>query len=214
LSEKSAAFYAASVILALEHLHNENVVYRSWSSDAILVDDDGHLAFVDFQFSKQLDGPTYTLCGSPEFLAPEMVENQGHTQSVDFWALGVLIYYMLSTETPFAAADDSEIKIYSKITARQLTYPSKFSGTVIDLIDKLLVRDPNKRLGYATGGVPALKKHPWFKEVDWEALSSYARDTVPPPGDVQKLLKQIQPAGLDAIVWEPYNGDRTWYGYF
>lgn len=135
-------------------------------------------------------------------------------QSVDFWALGVLIYYMLSTETPFAAADDSEIKIYSKITARQLTYPSKFSGTVIDLIDKLLVRDPNKRLGYATGGVPALKKHPWFKEVDWEALSSYARDTVPPPGDVQKLLKQIQPAGLDAIVWEPYNGDRTWYGYF
>jgi serine/threonine protein kinase len=76
MREEAAAFYAASVILALEHLHNENVVYRSWNLDSILIDDDGHLTFPDFQFAKQLEGPTYTLCGSPEFLAPEMVENQ------------------------------------------------------------------------------------------------------------------------------------------
>ena len=80
LTEESAVFYAASMILALEHLHNENVVYRSWSMEGIMVDDDGHLVFVDYQFSKQLDGPTYTLCGLPEYLAPEMVGNQGHTQ--------------------------------------------------------------------------------------------------------------------------------------
>jgi serine/threonine protein kinase len=67
-------------VCALEHLHNENTVYRTWNMENILVDEDGHLAFVDFQFSKQLDGPTYTLCGLPEFMAPEMIENQGHTQ--------------------------------------------------------------------------------------------------------------------------------------
>mmetsp|Transcript_10771 Transcript_10771/g.14668 ORF Transcript_10771/g.14668 Transcript_10771/m.14668 type:complete len:1045 (+) Transcript_10771:197-3331(+) len=214
LSEGAASFYAASLVLALEHLHNENVVYRSWNPEAILVDDDGHLALVDFQFSKQLDGPTYTLCGNPEYLAPEMVENKGHTQAVDLWALGILIYYMLSGETPFASADDSEIKIYSKITARQITYPDNFSASANDLIDKLLARDPNKRLGYVGGGITALKKHSWFKNVDWDALSSYMRDTVPAPGEMQARLKNLEPSDLKSEIWEPYSGDRNWFKDF
>jgi len=212
--EQAASFYAASVVCALEHLHNENTVCRTWNMENILVDEDGHLAFVDFQFSKQLDGPTYTLCGLPEFMAPEMIENQGHTQAVDFWALGVLIYQMLTCETPFASLNDSEIKIYSKITDCEFTLPEGLSADAADLIQKLLVRDPNKRLGYSTGGIMALKQHPWFKEANWDNLGTYMRDTVPCPSEVLDRLANVPKNDLAPSKWEEYNGDGEWFRDF
>ncbi|KAK3285136.1 hypothetical protein CYMTET_7243 [Cymbomonas tetramitiformis] len=213
ITEATASFYAAAVVLGFEHLHNENMLYRSLSPDTLLLDEDGHLIFVDFQFSKFVDGPTYTLCGNPEFLAPEVVENQGHSLSVDYWSLGVLIYYMLSCETPFATAEDTEIVIYSKITNREFQFPDKISSTARDLIDKLLSRDPNKRLGYGLGGVEALKKHAWFRSVDWEGLGSMMRDTVPVPAEMQERVRQFakNPTGtVEEIPMETGYDQSPW----
>mmetsp|Transcript_35411 Transcript_35411/g.77332 ORF Transcript_35411/g.77332 Transcript_35411/m.77332 type:complete len:1057 (-) Transcript_35411:770-3940(-) len=213
-TEPTAAFYAASIVCALEHLHNENVVHRSWNPENILVEEDGHLAFVDFQFSKQLDGPTYTLCGLPEYLAPEMVENQGHTQAVDFWALGVLVYYMLTCETPFADPSDSEIKVFSNIANLKYTMPKSVGSEAADFIDKLLVRNPNQRLGYGQGSIAALKKHPWLRGQDWDALGTYMRDTVSIPSEVNHRLRNAEKSDLTPINWEQYRGDKTWFADF
>ena len=162
---------------------------------------------------------------------------------MDFWALGVLIYFMLTGEYPFAKPDDSEITIYSNITARVIEYPSHFSPTVIDLVDQvrpelhghlrpicessllglrkevgccvqLLVRDPNMRLGYSSGGFSALKEHAWFKGVDLDTLGSFTRDTLRAPQAVLDKARQPITSDLQPYEWEAYNGDQGWHHYF
>ncbi|XP_024528984.1 protein phosphatase 2C and cyclic nucleotide-binding/kinase domain-containing protein isoform X1 [Selaginella moellendorffii] len=169
LSEDSARFIGASVAMAIDSMHKDGVVYRGVSPDMLMLDRKGRLQLADFRFGKKLlDERAYTICGMADFLAPEIIRGQGHGFGADWWALGVLLYYMVQNELPFGSWRDSELDIYSKIAGRQLVFPSTFSGELVDLIDKLLVVDVSQRLG--SRGMEEIKAQPWFAGLDWEAL--------------------------------------------
>lgn len=170
LSESSARFYAASVVVSLEELHQRCILYRGVSADILMLDRSGHLQIVDFRFAKKLEGErTYTVCGIADSLAPEIVLGKGHGFAADWWALGVLIYFMLQSDMPFGSWRESELEPFAKIAKGHLIMPSTFSVEVVDLITKLLVVDENARLG--TNGADAVKKHPWFDGIDWKQIA-------------------------------------------
>ncbi|CAM6004070.1 unnamed protein product, partial [Sphagnum balticum] len=171
LDEVSARYMAASVVLAIELLHKDGVAYRGISPDVLMVDRKGRLQLVDFRFAKEMSNErTFTICGMADFLAPEIIKGQGHGLAADWWAVGVLLFFMLQNELPFGSWRDNELDIFAKIARRQLVFPSSLSGKVVDLIDKLLVVDESKRLGCGSQGVDEIKDHPWFNGVDWDAL--------------------------------------------
>jgi protein kinase X len=135
----------------------------------ILLDSTGHIKLCDFGFAKRLiDKRTYTLCGTPEYLAPEIIQGKGHGQEVDWWALGILIYEMLVGYPPFF--DEHPFRIYEKILEGKIEWPKVISSTAKDLIKKLLVRDVTRRLGSLKDGVEEVKHHKWFRGVDWDAV--------------------------------------------
>uniref|UniRef100_J3LBS7 protein-serine/threonine phosphatase n=1 Tax=Oryza brachyantha TaxID=4533 RepID=J3LBS7_ORYBR len=170
LNESSARFYAASVVVALENLHQRSILYRGVSADILMVDRSGHLQLVDFRFSKKLEGErTYTICGIADSLAPEIVLGRGHGFSVDWWALGVLIYFMLQSDMPFGSWRESELEPFAKIAKGHLVMPATFSTEVVDLITKLLEVNENARLG--AKGAESVKRHPWFDGIDWKRIA-------------------------------------------
>ncbi|XP_052143339.1 protein phosphatase 2C and cyclic nucleotide-binding/kinase domain-containing protein isoform X1 [Oryza glaberrima] len=170
LNELSARFYAASVVVALENLHQRSILYRGVSADILMVDRSGHLQLVDFRFAKKLQGErTYTICGIADSLAPEIVLGRGHGFSADWWALGVLIYFMLQSDMPFGSWRESELEPFAKIAKGHLVMPSTFSIEVVDLITKLLEVNENARLG--AKGAESVKRHPWFDGIDWKQIA-------------------------------------------
>ncbi|KAJ7533473.1 hypothetical protein O6H91_13G050700 [Diphasiastrum complanatum] len=189
LDESSARFLSASIVLALDFLHKDGVVYRGVSPDTLMLDQNAHLQLVDFRFSKKLsEERTFTICGMADFLAPEVVKGHGHGFGSDWWALGVLIFYMLQNELPFGSWRDNELDIYARIARRQLTFPPQFEDDVIDLIDELLLVDPTKRLGCGSTGANAIKQHPWFLGMDWEGL---LEGRVEVPSEVTMRLSKL-----------------------
>ncbi|KAL3954794.1 hypothetical protein ACCO45_010357 [Purpureocillium lilacinum] len=162
--EPVARFYAAEIVLVLEYLHERQggVAYRDLKPENLLLDRDGHIKLVDFGFAKRLgykdDRPveTYTLCGTPEYLAPEVIHNKGHTTAVDWWALGILIYEFLTGYPPFW--HQNPIEIYKQIVEKP------------DLIRSFCTTDRSRRLGNISGGAARVKAHPWFADVDWDAV--------------------------------------------
>ena len=185
-------FYAAEITLILSYLHDiQHVAYRDLKPENILLDADGHLKLVDFGFAKYLPpnkgpdgrplpsgdpheaGVTYTLCGTPEYLAPEVIRNSGHGMAVDWWALGILVYEMLIGQPPFW--DQNPMRIYEQIVAGQIRFPSSsrsfhVSSTARSFILHLCQTEPTQRLGYIAGGSSRVRDHPFFDGVDWEAL--------------------------------------------
>ncbi|KAG8513686.1 cAMP-dependent protein kinase catalytic subunit PRKX [Galemys pyrenaicus] len=161
-------FYAAEVVCALEYLHARRIAYRDLKPENILLDRAGHVKLTDFGFAKKLVDRTWTLCGTPEYLAPEVIQSKGHGRAVDWWALGVLIFEMLSGFPPFF--DDNPFGIYQKILAGKIDFPRHLDFSVKDLIRKLLVVDRTRRLGNMKNGADDVKKHRWFRAVDWETV--------------------------------------------
>lgn len=179
LPEASAKFIAASLVISLQMLHKEGIVFRGISPGTVFLDENGRLQLADFRFSKRVaDGRTFTLCGSPDFLAPEIIAGSGHGPAADWWALGVLIYMMLNGEGPFGSWKDSELQVYTRIARRNFVYPDTFSPHAISLIDQLLTTRPEDRLGCGVGGAEGVKNHPWFADVDWGLIMAVD----PPPG--------------------------------
>ncbi|MCO5596289.1 hypothetical protein L7F22_050350 [Adiantum nelumboides] len=164
--EETARFYAAQVLLTFEHLHKMDIVYRDLKPENLLLDDKGNIKLADFGFAKKIDKRTYTVCGTPDYLAPEVIIGKGHGKAVDWWAFGVLIYEMLAGYAPFY--DTDPMGTYQKILAGKLIFAPHFSRSAKDLIRKLLTADLSKRLGCLKGGADDIKNHSWFANVDWD----------------------------------------------
>ncbi|KAI0386255.1 Pkinase-domain-containing protein [Hypomontagnella monticulosa] len=165
-----AKFYAAEVTLALEYLHSRNIIYRDLKPENLLLDRHGHLKITDFGFAKRVPDKTWTLCGTPDYLAPEVVSNKGYNKSVDWWSLGILIYEMLCGYTPFWDSG-SPMKIYENILRGKVKYPAYVHPDAQNLLERLITPDLTKRLGNLYGGSQDVKNHPWFSEVTWDRLS-------------------------------------------
>jgi len=171
LMEREACFYASQVVLIFEYLHRYRVVYRDLKPENILIDAKGYLKLTDFGFAKVVTDKTYTMCGTPDYLAPEILLKNGYDQSVDWWALGILIFEMYHGSSPFSINESSVNNIYKNIIAGNIDWKRySFTPHMNDLVRKLLNLDPAERLGCYLGGIKELKRHSWFTGIDWDIL--------------------------------------------
>ena len=162
-----ARFYIAHIITIFEYLHSKNIVYRDLKPENILINKNGYLKLTDFGFAKQLENEkTYTLCGTPEYLAPEIILNKGHGKAVDWWTLGILLYEMLVGIDPFS--DDEPMKTYQKILKGKINFPKTINKDAKSLIKHLLTQDTSKRFGCLKSGVKDILNHRFFEGFDWK----------------------------------------------
>jgi len=228
LSEASAALYVAEAALAIEHIHWHGAIFRGLSPDTALLDASGHLQLCDFRFAKHLSaedsGRTFTMCGHPEFLAPEQVHGSGHNEAADWWALGCFAYWLVTLHTPFNGADDAggqhtmtttdELELYRRITSRQFTHPSNCSPAFRELLDGLLTLNPGLR-----PRIEWLQNKEWFKThgVDWDALNaSVLADGVAVPVEAMDQIKVCARSGHKVggdAEEETWTGDAWWDGW-
>uniref|UniRef100_W5LGU3 protein kinase C n=1 Tax=Astyanax mexicanus TaxID=7994 RepID=W5LGU3_ASTMX len=170
-TEPRAVFYAACVVLGLQFLHDHKIVYRDLKLDNLLLDTDGYVKIADFGLCKEGMGfgdRTSTFCGTPEFLAPEVLTDTSYTRAVDWWGLGVLIYEMLVGESPFPGDDEEEV--FDSIVNDEVRYPRFLSSEAIAIMRRLLRRNPERRLGSGEKDAEEVKKQSFFRNMDWEAL--------------------------------------------
>ncbi|KAI8977581.1 kinase-like domain-containing protein [Mycotypha africana] len=196
-----AKFYAAEVILAIEYLHSKDMIYRDLKPENLLLDAQGHIKITDFGFAKYVPDITWTLCGTPDYLAPEIIQSKGYGKAVDWWSLGVLIYEMLAGYPPFF--DEDHLKLYEKILACKLKWPAYFEMNAKSLLKQLLTPDLTKRYGNLKGGSDDLKRHPWFAGVDFNRI--LARQIKAP------YVPQIRGEG-DASHFDKYPETQEPYG--
>eukprot|EP00472_Partenskyella_glossopodia_P009196 CAMPEP_0197540818 /NCGR_PEP_ID=MMETSP1318-20131121/66814_1 /TAXON_ID=552666 /ORGANISM="Partenskyella glossopodia, Strain RCC365" /LENGTH=349 /DNA_ID=CAMNT_0043099921 /DNA_START=274 /DNA_END=1323 /DNA_ORIENTATION=+ len=185
LNMGSARFYAAEMVVALSYLHSKGIIYRDLKPENILISPEGHLKLADFGFSKKLERTkvgdlkrTWTLCGTPEYLAPEIIHSVGHHEGVDWWALGVLIFEMLAGFPPFY--DEQPFAIYQKIVAgiQKVQFPKGIDTKARHLIRALLKEDYRQRLGCLKNGGYDVRKHKWFRGLGFKRIISLE---FPPP---------------------------------
>ncbi|KAG8238651.1 hypothetical protein J437_LFUL018399 [Ladona fulva] len=179
--EPRARFYAAEVTLALQFLHKHGVVYRDLKLDNILLDNEGHCKLADFGMCKEgiIDGiTTTTFCGTPDYIAPEILQELDYGPSVDWWALGVLMYEMMAGQPPFEA--DNEDDLFESILHDDVLYPVWLGKEAVSILKGFMTKNAAKRLGCVSsqGGEAAIRVHPFFRDMDWEALE--ARRIKPP----------------------------------
>ncbi|ELA46262.1 AGC/PKA protein kinase [Vavraia culicis subsp. floridensis] len=203
---KDARFYAAEITLALEYLFSKNLLYRDLKPENILLTEKGHIKLVDLGFAKKLNTLTFTLCGTPEYMAPEKLKSEGYGQSSDLWSLGILIYEMLKGMPPFYSK--TPYLIYQKILTETPNY-SDMDLIAVDLTEQLLEKDPKKRLS----DIDKIKKHPFFGKI-FDVI-----DTIEPPiipklscaGDSQYFIEYSEEKGDDTI--EEKNRVKLYYSF-
>ncbi|XP_055386278.1 cAMP-dependent protein kinase catalytic subunit beta-like [Condylostylus longicornis] len=169
-NEKDARFYGAQVFMALDYLHKANIVYRDLKPENILIDNRGYIKITDFGFCKRVEGRTFTLCGTPEYLAPEIIKSKPYGKSVDWWAFGVLLYEFVAGVSPFYLKSENQMEMYESICAGKYKFPNYFSSDLKFLIRNLLEIDITKRYGELKNGSKDIKDHSWFSGISWLAL--------------------------------------------
>ncbi|KAI5453240.1 Serine/threonine-protein kinase [Naganishia albida] len=196
-NEVRSRFYAAELLCALEHLHSFNVVYRDLKPENILLDYVGHIALCDFGLCKlnmSDSETTNTFCGTPEYLAPELLSGHGYTKCVDWWTLGVLLYEMLTGLPPFY--DENTNEMYRKILQDPLRFPDDMGSEARSVLTLLLNRDPSRRLG--VNGAQDIKNHPFFaRHIDWKKLMA------------KKIQPPFKPAVASAIDTSNFDEEFT-----
>ncbi|XP_066256038.1 cGMP-dependent protein kinase, isozyme 1 isoform X2 [Euwallacea similis] len=179
--DHTCRFISGCVIEAFEYLHARGIIYRDLKPENLLLDSQGYVKLVDFGFSKKMgySSKTWTFCGTPEYVAPETILNKGHDRAVDYWALGILMFELLTGNPPFTAADP--MKTYNLILKGidMIDFAKYNVGRSAQSLIKKLCRDmPSERLGYQRGGITDIKKHKWFQSFDWDGL--VARSLISP----------------------------------
>ncbi|XP_069866442.1 ribosomal protein S6 kinase alpha-2 isoform X3 [Dipodomys merriami] len=178
-TEEDVKFYLAELALALDHLHSLGIIYRDLKPENILLDEEGHIKITDFGLSKEAidhDKRAYSFCGTIEYMAPEVVNRRGHTQSADWWSFGVLMFEMLTGSLPFQGKDRKETM--ALILKAKLGMPQFLSAEAQSLLRALFKRNPCNRLGAGVDGVEETKRHPFFVTIDWNKL--YRKEIKPP----------------------------------
>eukprot|EP00301_Raphidiophrys_heterophryoidea_P003231 c11469_g1_i1.p1 GENE.c11469_g1_i1~~c11469_g1_i1.p1 ORF type:complete len:510 (-),score=104.03 c11469_g1_i1:228-1697(-) len=170
-SEERVRLYTAEIILALQHLHDKNIVYRDLKPENLLLDVEGHIMLTDFGLSKEAvvrKNGARTFCGTPEYLAPEILKGVGHGKAVDWWSLGTLMYEMLTGLPPFYSQNRKVM--FERILKAELTFPSHIKPEARHILSALLTRDPDKRLGSGPGDANDIRTHPFFAPLDWNMV--------------------------------------------
>lgn len=199
LTEQQAKFYFAEIVLGIEYLHRHSIIYRDLKPENVLLDIDGHVRIADFGLSKggiTLASTTTSFCGSPEYMSPEMLQQAGHTLTVDFYSLGALVYEMILGLPPYYSTNHEEM--YKRILLEPLNIPNSISRPLRSLLSKLLDKDPSRRLGNLRG-IEEIKEHPWCKDIDWK---SYAAKAVIPPFKPNLQHSHFDPEYTGAIMDE------------
>lgn len=182
-------YYTACVVEAFGYMHGKNIIYRDLKPENLVLTDKGVLKIVDFGMAKHVPHMTFTVCGTPEYMAPEIIHGKGHNKGVDYWALGILVFEMIIGHTPFADPSNNHIQIYKKINrhcnqalsrSRSKRATVEFPNWIakephaVDIVLKFLIPKPTMRLGCVKGGTQNIRRHPWFKSAkfDWSSLLS------------------------------------------
>lgn len=171
-SEKHCRYYAGGVVFAFEHLHARRIIYRDLKPENLLLTEIGHIKLTDMGLAKFVIGKTFTSCGTPDYFAPELIASTGHTNAVDWWTLGILIFELMNGHPPFESA--YPMQIYAKVTKgiSKVPFPSQCAGPCKSLIEGLLQQEPSQRLPMRPGGIKNLMNHKWFSDLDWESMRS------------------------------------------
>jgi len=181
LPVECAKFYAACIVSGLGYLHEKFIVYRDLKPENVLLDKNGYCKIVDFGFAKIVKDATFTLCGTTEYLAPELIVGKGHSKGVDYWALGILLFEMIVGYSPFFDKNGDQVAICKNVLRSSPVFPGEVTDTdAIDLIERLLTKDVNARIGCLKGGTNDIKKHPFFAGIDWLELEARRADDLVP----------------------------------
>jgi len=172
-SDEVSKFYGLQVASAFAFIHSKNIIHRDLKPENLLFTVDGYTKLTDFGFAKVVEpgARTYTLCGTPEYIAPEVLLNKGHGKPVDWWTLGILIYEMIVGQPPFC--DEDPMGIYQKILAGKIYFPKYFDRNAKALVKKLVTADLSKRYGNLKAGSDDILKHKWFADIDQEKMLKY-----------------------------------------
>lgn len=194
LTNSQGAFYVAQVVLMIEHLHKNQILYRDLKPENILVDKNGYLKLIDFGCAKQLDrrtDRTFTICGTPDFQAPEIVLGVGHGLAVDYWALGVFIFELFAAENPFF--DENPMKFYRNTIKGGFRFPKYFPSQAKKVIKNLLHLNPTKRIEFVSEDFKGIKEDLFFSDLNWGNLSQ------------KKLVSPFLPQTQKRVQQKPYN---------
>uniref|UniRef100_A0A7S2JSU2 cGMP-dependent protein kinase n=1 Tax=Leptocylindrus danicus TaxID=163516 RepID=A0A7S2JSU2_9STRA len=203
LGNDAVCFYSACMIDALGYIHSHNICHRDIKAENIMLDRDGYSLIIDFGFAKVVENKTFTLCGTPYYLAPEMLLSKGYNKGADYWAFAVLMYEMLVGNVPFSAGD--EMSVYRLICSLRYTIPEDIvKPEAADLLEKIFVK-PKKRLGCLVGGVKDITEHPFFDSINWDDL--LARKAKP-PFEGEAIVANEQPDSIKHIMYQPEDANK------
>lgn len=165
-------FYAAVILEGLDYMHLQNIVYRDLKPENVLLDADGYCVVVDLGFAKEVKDKTYTLCGTPLYIAPEVILSKGHNKAADIWSLGVLIYEMVYGVTPFYVDGIDQMGLFKSVVRGNVKFPPRSDKDVNDLVTRMLHRRAAYRLGCLKDGAQDIRDHAFFSGIDFAALNS------------------------------------------